>query len=344
MDALKILGGNPLSGTINVSGSKNAALPIMAASLLSASRSHLTRVPDLADVQTLGTVLGGFGVKVEGGCSELFLDATNLTSHEASYELVRTMRASILVLGPLLARLKKARVSLPGGCAIGARPIDQHLKGLTKMGASIKLEHGYVEAVTERLVGAEIIFDFPTVGGTENLMLAASLAKGQTVLRNAAREPEIVDLAQALRSMGAKIKGDGTSTIVIDGVDELGPCVHEVVADRIEFGTFLVAGAMAGDGLEIVGGRVDHQKALIDKLIQAGAEIAFDNAVGSITLSQPERLKGIHFKTTPYPGFPTDMQAQVMTMLCLAKGTSVVTENIFEWQRSHLTLESHIHR
>ena len=244
MDALKIRGNGPLSGIINISGSKNATLPIMAATILAAGESRLGRVPDLADVRTLQRVLAHLGIEIKKDGPAISLDATHIKEQEAPYDLVRTMRASILVLGPLLARFGHARVSLPGGCAIGARPIDQHLKGLKKLGAEITLEHGYVEAKAEKLVGAEIVFDMPTVGGTEHLMIAASLAEGTTVLRNAAREPEIVDLAVVLKKMGAEIEGEGTERITIVGQKELKPFVHDVVADRIEFGTFLIAGAM----------------------------------------------------------------------------------------------------
>lgn len=341
MDALRLHGGQPLRGTIDISGSKNATLPIMAAAILAPGKSRLGRVPDLADVRTLERVLAHLGMKISrennaAGKGELFLDATNISELEAPYELVRTMRASILVLGPLLARFGQARVSLPGGCAIGARPIDQHLKGLEKLGAEITLEHGYVEAKAKELVGAEIIFDMPTVGGTEHLMLAASLAKGKTVLRNAAREPEIVDLANVLRNMGAVIEGDGTERIVIHGQAALEPYDHNVVADRIEFGTFLIAGAMMGDNLTLRGGVVEHQTALIDKLMQAGTEVFVDNDSDLIHISKAEKLEPVNIQTAPYPGFPTDMQAQMMTLLCAAEGTSVITETIFENRFMHV--------
>jgi UDP-N-acetylglucosamine 1-carboxyvinyltransferase len=336
MDALKIRGQEPLSGIIDISGSKNATLPIMAATILAPGKSRLGRVPDLADVRTLQRVLGHLGIKIERNGPELNLDASDITEFEAPYELVRTMRASILVLGPLLARFGRARVSLPGGCAIGARPIDQHLKGLKKLGATITLEHGYVEAKADKLVGTEIIFDMPTVGGTEHLMITASLAEGTTVLRNAAREPEIVDLALVLRKMGVNIQGEGTERITIVGQKELKPFDHDVVADRIELGTFLIAGAMMGENLTLRGGIIDHQTALLDKLVQAGTEISIDKKNNQITVSRPKRLEPVNIKTAPYPGFPTDMQAQMMTLMCAAEGTSVITETIFENRFMHV--------
>ena len=336
MDALRIKGGVPLSGTIDISGSKNASLPIMAAALLAPGESQLDGTPDLVDVRTLAKVLAhmGVGVSFEGG--SLKLDATDVHEPEAPYELVRTMRASILVLGPLVARYGHARVSLPGGCAIGARPIDQHLKGLKKLGVEIKLEHGYVEAKADGLVGSEIIFDMPTVGGTEHLMLAAALAQGTTVLRNAAREPEISDLAEVLNKMGAQVEGAGTEKISITGTSSLKPFKHRVVADRIEYGTFLVAGAMMGQDLTLRGGVPDHQTALIDKLVQAGTELAVDNQSDEITLNRPSHLTPVNIKTAPYPGFPTDMQAQMMTLLCGAHGTSTISETIFENRFMHV--------
>ncbi|HET6343561.1 MAG TPA: UDP-N-acetylglucosamine 1-carboxyvinyltransferase, partial [Myxococcota bacterium] len=277
MDALKIEGGAQLSGTIHVSGSKNASLPIMAAALLAEGESVLTGVPDLADVRTLGQVLEHMGARVHHERDGFHCDATELPRQEAPYELVRTMRASILVLGPLLTRFGRAKVSLPGGCAIGARPIDQHLKGLERLGASIEIEHGYVVAAAPRgLRGAEVVFDMPTVTGTENLMLAAVLADGTTELRNAAKEPEVDDLAKALISMGAEIEGGGTDHITIRGGRPLKPYRHRVVADRIECGTFLVAGALAGAPLTVKGCIGEHQAALVDKLRAIGARIEGD--------------------------------------------------------------------
>ena len=336
MDALKIRGNGPLSGIIDISGSKNATLPIMAATILAAGESRLGRVPDLADVRTLQRVLAHLGINIKNEGKTITLDATNITEQEAPYDLVRTMRASILVLGPLLARFGRARVSLPGGCAIGARPIDQHLKGLKKLGAKITLEHGYVEATADKLVGAEIIFDMPTVGGTEHLMIAASLAEGTTVLRNAAREPEIVDLALVLKKMGADIQGEGTERITIVGQKSLKPFVHDVVADRIEFGTFLIAGAMIGENLTLRGGVIEHQTALLDKIKQSGAKVSINEETQEITVSRADKLEPVNIKTAPYPGFPTDMQAQMMTLLCQAEGTSVITETIFENRFMHV--------
>jgi UDP-N-acetylglucosamine 1-carboxyvinyltransferase len=335
MDALRIHGGAPLSGEVRLSGSKNATLPIMAAALLAPGESVLENVPDLADVATLSKVLGRMGVRVRHENRRLSLDATYVDTFEASYDLVRTMRASILVLGPLVARFGQARVSLPGGCAIGARPIDQHLKGLARLGASIQIEHGYVVARAERLVGNEIVFDMPTVTGTENLLLAASLAEGTTILENAAREPEVVDLARALGEMGVGIEGAGQSRIVVHGCKQVAPCQHTVVPDRIELGTFLVAGALSGEGLIITGAITEHQSALIEKLRAAGAQIEI--ARSGIRVSRPQdRPRPVDLQTAPYPGFPTDMQAQLMALLAVCDGVSVVSETIFENRFMHV--------
>ena len=307
----------------------------MTAALLASGVSNLRRVPKLADVKTLGKVLGHLGVEVGQDETTLRLDATTLSTHEAPYELVRTMRASILVLGPLLARLGKARVSLPGGCAIGARPIDQHLKGLRKLGAHIEISHGYVEAhVDGRLKGNTIIFDMPTVGGTENLLLAASLAEGTTTLENAAREPEVVDLCHALISMGAQIKGVGTATLTIEGVEKLQPLSHDVVADRIEFGTFLVAGAMMGENLMIKGGVAEHQTFLIEKLRSMGATITEKG--DALVVNRANPLQATDIETQPYPGFPTDMQAQLMAAASIAQGSSTFSETVFENRFMHV--------
>ena len=335
MDALRLKGGARLRGRIHVSGSKNASLPIMAASLLAPGKSVLRAAPDLADVRTLGLVLASMGLEVRRADDALHMDATHVPHTEASYDLVRTMRASILVLGPLLARFGQARVSLPGGCAIGARPVDQHLKGLVKLGATLEVKHGYVEAqAPQGLQGNEIVFDMPTVTGTENLLLAATLARGTTVLSNAAREPEVVDLVEALRNMGADIHGDGTDELVIHGKAQLRPFDHRVICDRIEFGTFLVAGAMAGDRLEVVGGNIHQQSALLDKLRAIG--VAPEVHEDRVIVSRPTSLTATDIQTAPYPGFPTDMQAQVMTLLSCAQGASVVTENIFENRFMHV--------
>lgn len=334
MDALRIRGNSGLQGEIPISGSKNASLPIMAAALLAEGESVLRGIPDLVDIHTLGRVLEHMGVEVSRASGILRLDASRIAAPEADYDLVRTMRASILVLGPLLARFGRAKVSLPGGCAIGTRPVDQHLKGLERLGARIRIEHGYVHAEAEHLRGAEVRFDMPTVGGTENLMLAASLAEGTTVLTNVAREPEIVDLAKALTGMGVPIEGAGTDTIVITGQSRLRPYDHTVVSDRIEFGTFLVAGAMVGEPLTLVGGRPEHQAALIDTLRQVGAhlEVGHDKVV----VHRASRSGPVEVQTAPYPGFPTDMQAQLMTLLSVAQGTSIILENIFENRFMHV--------
>ncbi len=335
MDALRIRGGKPLSGDIHVSGSKNATLPVMAAALLAEGESAISNTPDLADVTTLGKLLAQMGVGVRRDGDSLFLDATRVPNHEATYDLVRTMRASVLVLGPLVARFGEARVSLPGGCAIGARPIDQHLKGLEKLGASIRVEHGYVVASAPRLTGAEVVFDMATVTGTENLMLAASLARGVTILHNAAREPEVVDLAQALIAMGVDIEGAGTERIVVQGRDHLRAFRHRVIADRIELGTFLVAGALAGEGLRIHGGVAEHQAALIDKLRATGARIEREG--GALRVDRaPGRPRPVDVQTAPYPGFPTDMQAQLMALLARADGASAISETIFENRFMHV--------
>ena len=334
MDALRIRGGAPLSGTIKVSGSKNAALPALAASLLCEGTHELTRVPDLADVKTLLGLLDSMGASSTRTKDAVRIDASKIDKLEAPYDLVRTMRASILVLGPLLARFGKAKVSLPGGCAIGARPIDQHLKGLERLGARITLEHGYVLAECDRLRGAEVLFDMPTVTGTENLMLAATLADGTTVLRNSAREPEITDLAELLGTMGARIDGAGSDTITIHGVNKLKPYKHRVVADRIEFGTFLVAGAMAGEGLVVEDGVPEHQTALTDKLRDIGARLEIEGS--RVVVHRAGKAKAVDVVTAPYPGFPTDMQAQLMALLAVSEGASMITETIFENRFMHV--------
>ena len=335
MDALKIQGGARLRGEVHVSGSKNASLPIMVAALLASGKSVLQAVPDLADVRALTQVLEHIGVRVRRAGDALELDSSNIGRYEAPHELVRTMRASILVLGPLVARFGLAKVFLPGGCAIGARPIDQHLNGLDRLGAKIELEHGYVLAsAPDGLRGAEVVFDMPTVTGTENLLLAATVARGTTVLRNCAQEPEIIDLAAALRSMGADIEGAGTHEITIRGCATLRPYIHRVMADRIECGTFLVAGALAGDPLTVIGGVVEHQMALINKLRAIGVEIVISG--NRITVARPTTIGTVDVQTAPYPGFPTDMQAQLIAVLALGKGSSVITEAIFENRFMHV--------
>lgn len=302
--------------------------------MLADGESVLRGAPDLRDVRTCGELLATMGASVQYENGDLRIDASGIDKCDAPYDLVRTMRASILVLGPLLARFKRARVSLPGGCAIGARPIDQHLKGLERMGAEIEIEHGYVIARTSGLRGAEIVFDMPTVGGTENLMLAASLAAGTTVLGNVAREPEIVDLAKVLTSMGAEVHGAGSERIVIQGTDRLAPYEHRVIPDRIELGTYLVAGALAGEGFVVRGGIPGHQTALIDKLREGGAALQVES--DRIVIDRAERPRSVNVITAPYPGFPTDMQAQLMTFVALADNTSVISENIFENRFMHV--------
>src|SRR5258706_2627385 len=343
MDAFKIQGGVRLRGEVQVSGSKNASLPIMAAALLSSGNSVLQGVPDLADVRAFTQVLERMGVRTKRAGDVLELDASSIAQYEAPHELVRTMRASILVLGPLVARFGSAKVLLPGGCAIGARPIDQHLKGLNRLGAKIELEHDYVLASAPGgLRGTDVVFDMPTVTGTENLLLAATLARGTTVLRNCAREPEVIDLVAALCAMGADIEGAGTHEITVRGCTRLRPYIHRVIADRIECGTFLIAGALAGDPLTVVGGVgvVEHQMALIGKLRAVGVEVDIDG--DRITVARPSTIGAVDVQTAPYPGFPTDMQAQFMVLLALGKGTSLVTETIFENRLMHVAELNHL--
>jgi len=337
VDAIVIRGGNRLVGTVRVSGSKNAALPCLAASLLAEGTHTFRNVPDLADIGTMSRLLRSMGCHVErsaGGTVQVYVPPAPELEPIAPYELVKTMRASVLALGPLVARYGKARVSLPGGCAIGARPIDQHIKGLEQMGAEISLEHGYVQARAKRLRGARITFDLVTVTGTENLLMAATLAEGTTVLENAAREPEVVDLARALVAMGARIEGAGTDRIEIEGVDELRPANHEVIPDRIEAGTFMVAAAITRGDVLVEGVRPEHCKAVIQKLREVGVFIEEEGA--GLRIRGPERLGPCRIETQPYPGFPTDMQAQLMTAAAIADGTSIITENVFENRFMHV--------
>jgi UDP-N-acetylglucosamine 1-carboxyvinyltransferase len=335
LDKLIIKGGKKLSGEVTVSGSKNASLPIFCATLLAPGLHEISNVPFLRDINTTIKVLESLGAVVEGNGNVVRIDTAGVNNVEATYELVKTMRASVLVLGPLLARFGRARVSLPGGCAIGARPIDQHLKGLKALGADIHLTHGYVEATAKRLKGARINFDMPTVGGTEHLMMAAALAHGETVLENAAREPEIVDLASMLNGMGARIDGAGTDTIRITGVTELQPAAYRVMPDRIEAGTFMVAAAITGGDVRIKEMQLEHLDALVFKLLDAGVDIT--NKDGVVRVKGPKKLKPVNIKTRPYPGFPTDMQAQFMALMCVADGASVVAENIFENRFMHVS-------
>ncbi len=342
MDKLLIRGGRRLNGEITVSGAKNAALPELCAALLTAEPVQLSNVPQLQDVSTMLKLLRNMGVTAEragANGDEVLLDAGRLTSPEAPYELVKTMRASILALGPLLARFGEATVSLPGGCAIGSRPVDQHIRGLQAMGAQITVEHGYIIAKAERLKGARITTDMVTVTGTENLLMAATLADGETVLENAAQEPEIPDLAEMLIGMGAKIEGHGTSRIRIQGVERLHGTQHRIVPDRIEAGTFLCAVAAAGGEVLLKDARADHLDALIDKLREAGVSIESGSAEGRgwVRVKRGDgQLKAVSFRTSEYPAFPTDMQAQFMVLNCIAEGTARVAETIFENRFMHV--------
>ena len=337
MEKLIVKGGNRLVGAVKTSGAKNAVLPIIAASILGTTPSRLDEVPMLEDVHTISEVLKCLGLAVE--CSPeknvLDIDSTEITSYEAPYELVRTMRASFLVMGPLLARIGKARISMPGGCAIGARPIDIHLKGFEALGVKIEQGHGYIEAsAPEGLKGTSIYFDFPSVGATENIMMAASLAEGTTILENAAEEPEIVDLANYLNKMGAKIRGAGTDTIRIEGVDKLHGADYTIIPDRIEAGTYMIAAAMTGGDVVVENVLPEHQKPLIAKLREAGAVVEED--IDKVRVIGKNQLKAVSIKTLPYPGFPTDMQAQMMAMMVIAEGRSKVTETVFENRFMHV--------
>lgn len=334
MDKIIVKGGSPLQGTIRVSGAKNAVLPILAASLLSTTKTRLLDVPALADVGVISSVLKELGANIEEKPGELYISVPMVTETEAPYEYVRQMRASFLVMGPLLARAGRARISLPGGCAIGTRPIDLHLKGFAALGADIRFGSGYIEARSSELKGAKIYLDFPSVGATENIMMAATLARGVTTLENAAEEPEIVDLANFLNSMGAKIKGAGTKVIRIEGVPELSGTTHAVIPDRIEAGTYLVAAAITQGNVLVENVIEDHLKPVVAKLIESGVEIIEEN--NGIRVNCPCRVKGIDIKTLPYPGFPTDMQAQLMALTTIAEGTSIITETVFENRFMHV--------
>jgi len=334
LDKFVVEGGCKLEGEVQVSGAKNAALPILFATLLHPGRSVLFNVPRLQDIRTTATLLETLGVGVSVDGTEVHVDATEIPSCEAPYDQVRKMRASVLAMGPLLARMGRARVSMPGGCAIGERPIDQHLKGFEAMGADISLEHGYIEARCDRLKGAQIHFDITTVGGTEQLLMAATLADGTTVLHNAACEPEVVDLAEGLRRMGARIEGAGTPTITIEGVDSLGSLNHEVIPDRIEAGTYMAAAAITRGNVLVRGARFSHLDSVILKLAEAGVEVR--RAGDGIRVQHHGELHSVDFRTLPYPGFPTDMQAQVMALMTIATGRSVITETIFENRFMHV--------
>jgi UDP-N-acetylglucosamine 1-carboxyvinyltransferase len=340
VDIFQIQGGTPLNGSVRVSGAKNAALPLMAAALLADGPVELVGVPRLRDINTFGKLLATMGAGVEwlpadaDGCETLRIDGTTLTRAEAPYELVKTMRASVLVLGPLLARHGRARISMPGGCAIGARPIDQHLKGVEALGAITALAEGYIEAAVGRLRGGPVWFDMVTVTGTENLLMAAAMAEGTTLLKNCAREPEVIDLVRMLRAMGADIEGEGTEEIVVRGVDTLKGCRYRVMADRIEAGTLLLAGAITGGDVLAEGADAHALDALLEKVAQSGADVSV--VPGGVRVRRTGPIRSVNVKTAPYPGFPTDMQAQFMAYMCLGDGFSLINETIFENRFMHV--------
>ncbi len=335
MQKLIIQGGVPLHGEITISGAKNAALPVLCAALLTQEPLKISNIPALKDITTMLSLLKQMGTSITAhNASEVVLSAAKLTNLVAPYEMVKTMRASILVLGPLLARAGEANISLPGGCAIGLRPVDQHIKGLQAMGAEISIKHGYIHAVARKLHGARIVFDIVTVTGTENLMMAATLADGTTILENAAREPEIVDLANCLNAMGAKIQGAGSDIITIEGVPSLHGAEHTVMPDRIETGTFLVAATAAGGEIYLRNTHSNLLDAVLDKLTEAGAHI--DSGENWIHLRMSAKPKSVNLRTAPYPAFPTDMQAQFMSLNCIANGTAIITETIFENRLMHV--------
>lgn len=341
MDKLIIEGGFKLNGEITISGAKNAALPILCASILAETPLELSGVAALKDIATTIKLLDTMGVKITRNADKVTLDASDVQSFEATYEMVKTMRASILVLGPLLARFGTARVSLPGGCAIGSRPVDLHIKGLQAMGAAIHITHGYIQASTlhlpnRRLQGARYYMDIVTVTGTENLMMAAALAMGETVLENAAKEPEVVDLAECLIKMGANITGAGTDVITIVGVEKLNGATHNIVCDRIEAGTYMVAAAMTGGEVKLLNARADLLDAVIEKLRDAGAEVNVNKTENTITVKSSGKLKAVNIRTAPHPAFPTDMQAQFMALNSVAQGVAKVTETIFENRFMHV--------
>ena len=335
MDKIIVEGGRSLEGEVKISGAKNAALPILISSLLTDGWNTFTNVPNLRDIQSTKDLLVNLGAKVKTDKDTVQIDAGGVSNHEAPYDLVRKMRASILVLGPLLARLKKARVSLPGGCAIGARPINLHLKGLALLGAEIELKHGYVEATADHLIGEEIYMDISTVTGTENLMMAAVLAEGTTVLNNAACEPEVVALADVLNRMGAKIKGAGTTVMTIEGVSTLQPVSVNIIPDRIEAGTFMVSAALTKGNVTILNCEPDHLEAVIHKLRLSGADVFVKER--SIQVRGTRDIVSVDIKTSPYPGFPTDMQAQFMVLMSVAGGFSMISETIFENRFIHVS-------
>ncbi|MEK6690672.1 MAG: UDP-N-acetylglucosamine 1-carboxyvinyltransferase [Nitrospirota bacterium] len=334
MDEIVIEGGARLKGEVRISGSKNAALPILASTILAPGTSTIYNVPDLIDIKTMGKLLNHLGAKVDIETGRVNVDVTNIKNPEAPYELVKTMRASVLVLCPLVARMGEANVSLPGGCAIGARPINLHLMGLEKMGARVEIEHGYVKVKAKRLRGSRIYLDIPTVTGTENLMMAATLADGTTIIENAACEPEVSDLAEALKKMGARIEGAGENIITIEGVDSLKPINYSVIPDRIEAGTFMVAGAITKGSIKIKDCIPGHFDAVMAKIKETGVEITEED--GGLRVKGVKSPKAVDLKTMPYPGFPTDMQAQMMALMTVAEGMSVITETIFENRFMHV--------
>jgi UDP-N-acetylglucosamine 1-carboxyvinyltransferase len=337
MDRMRIRGGKPLDGTVEASGAKNAALPILISAMLSEEKSEYTRVPKLQDIRTTLKLLSGLGAQVESDLdhNRVSIDGSSLQAIEAPYDLVKTMRASVLVMGPLLGRFGKARVSLPGGCAIGARPINFHLAGFEKLGAKIELDGGYVTATAKKLRGDRVRFEMPSVGATENVLMAAALAEGESVLENCAKEPEIVDLAHALRGMGLELEGEGTEVIRVQGKPALGRAKHAVMADRIEAGTFLAAGFITEGNVKVTGISPDSLEAVLVKFEEAGATITRE--ANAIALRANGRPKGTDFTTLPFPGYPTDMQAQFMAVLTIANGASVVTETIFENRFMHVS-------
>ena len=335
MDRLVITGGQRLEGRVTAAGAKNAALPILAATLLGEGECAISNLPQVRDVATMTTLISLLGVSVKRDESRVVIDATSVQSFDAPYDLVKTMRASVLVLGPLLARFGEAVVSLPGGCAIGPRPVNLHLDGLRKLGATVSVDHGYIRAQATRLRGQRIDLEFPTVTGTENLLMAASLAHGTTVINNAAMEPEIIDLAAFLSKRGAKIEGAGSDRLVVEGVSALHGAEHEVMPDRIETGTYLVAGAMTGGRVEVERCVPAHLAVVLAKLRECGADVS--ETAGSITITAPRRLQAVDVHTSPYPGFPTDLQAQMMALLCLTEGTGVMTETVFEGRFLHVS-------
>ncbi|PKN73713.1 MAG: UDP-N-acetylglucosamine 1-carboxyvinyltransferase [Deltaproteobacteria bacterium HGW-Deltaproteobacteria-10] len=334
MDKFIIQGGKPLCGDVYISGAKNAALPVLASALLAPGTSTFHNIPDLVDIKTIKKLLKNLGVEIEGN-ETVQINAEKITNHEAPYDLVKTMRASVLVLGPLVARQGMARVSLPGGCAIGARPVNLHIKALQELGAQVELNNGYIEAKAKKLKGADIYFDIPTVTGTENIMMAAVLAQGTTVLNNAACEPEIVNLADVLKGMGAKISGAGTDVITIEGVTSLQPVEASIIPDRIEAGTFMIAAGMTRGEINILGCNSHHLEALINKLRDTGMKIK--PIAGGLKVSSGPKINSVDVKTLPYPGFATDLQAQMMAYMSIGSGLSVINETVFENRFMHVS-------